>query len=90
MNQKLDYRRGFKRLYAVASLIWILLVAIDAFSRTEMHGTGMGAYGRGYPVEDNIYMIAVVGLAPCIIGYGVLFGVLPWIARGFRSPKNSN
>jgi hypothetical protein len=69
----MNYRRGTQRVYAVIVVLWLLLLTMTFFQKQMWSGT----------VED-IVLIGFLVIPP-VIGYAILFMVIPWLYRGFKS-----
>jgi hypothetical protein len=69
----MNYRRGFGRIYATLTVLWLVLAALVAINEPTLRG-------------DQL-LVTVIAIAVPVIGYVFFFVVVPWIARGFRSPQ---
>jgi hypothetical protein len=72
----MNYRSGFRRLYVVSTVCWILLC------------TGYGVKASFDEPKTSLMLIssvfAAIAVIPAIVGYFVAFKVIPWIIGGFR------
>jgi p-aminobenzoyl-glutamate transporter AbgT len=71
-SHHVNYKRGFKRLYVVAVAVWILFVIALAIEAPVLR-------------ENALSLIVVAITVPPVVAYFVLFFLIPWIVRGFRS-----
>lgn len=67
------YRQGFRRLWFIASILWLLFVAFAGWRRAE------GVIG------DFLQTFMQIGVLPMIALY-VLGAICVWIVEGFAKP----
>jgi hypothetical protein len=72
----MNYRRGLKRIYFALAIPWVLFFLI-----------GAGAFWNS--PGDRVWFLELAVIPP-LLGWLVLFVVVPWIARGFKSSTNDN
>ena len=64
----MNYRRGFGRIYATLTALWLVLATLVAMNASTI----------------RMPLYAVIVIAVPVIGYVFFFAVIPWITRGFR------
>ena len=86
----MNYRRGFRRLYLVLTVAWI--VWVFWFTHPEDWRLFWPFPSTGIPSGTPRWEIIVAEWSPALLPplfgfillYPVLFYVVPWISRGFR------
>ncbi len=69
----MNYKVGFKRIYAVAVVCWIVGWCWFMYTVSNPDQT----------TEDRLFGVGLT-LFPPILGYVVLFAVVPWVIKGFK------
>ena len=75
----MNYEKGFKRLYAVIATSWILYWIGAALLSGFVNKSPLTGF-------DILFLLAAICIAPPL-GYVILFYLVPWIARGFKSSE---
>jgi hypothetical protein len=89
-GMNINYKRGFQRVYAVFSVLWVAGVAAatvgEQTAPAAPPGTHIDFTGATF-IDGPSYWIsrAAIALLPPAAGYVALFLVFPWITRGFRA-----
>ena len=92
----MNYRHGFKRLYVAGVPLWIGAVLSAIIYRDwqpdALFNGGWTFLGLRTRAEFKMQWrsILAVSTIPPILGYFVLFGVIPWIVRGFCSKSRQS
>ena len=72
----MNVEAGFKRVFAVVSIGWVLVWLVIAIN-----------LGSEFLTEsDALFFVAIAGL-PVLIGYILCFVAIPWIVSGFKGKR---
>lgn len=74
----MNWTRGLLRLWLVASLIWLAVVAIMSYQFAKQHG--------GY-IEMDFYIWSIVWAVPAAVAF-ILGWLILWVAKGFKGAKS--
>jgi hypothetical protein len=80
---RMNYERGFKRVYAVIGCLWAVLCVIVAIALAVI--SAGGARIRDLDPTTVKFLVAAIGVP--IVGYYLVFRFIPWIAKGVRIAK---
>ena len=96
MASSVNYRRGLRRAYLAASLLWIAPVITASFVQYDnMKETVVRAPDVEVRIDSlpgmNYWLGQItVAILPPPAGYILLFVIVPWIVKGFREPEAPN
>jgi hypothetical protein len=90
----MNYRRGLLRVYVVGAVCWIVFIGMVAASRRTLLWAFIQQddWPSLEPGQVELLRLAWLGgllFVPPAIGYAVIFILIPWIYRGFKSAPHN-
>ena len=93
MSSSVNYRRGLRRAYLAASLLWIAmviagsLVQYDNMKETVARAPNVAVRVDSLPGMSYWPGQITLAILPPPVGYILCFVIIPWIMKGFREPE---